>query len=429
MKFNTLNKLLKTKGLVLLLILLIGTSAFSFAADEPEDSYGQILYDIQLITGYDGDLMLDKEISRVEMIAIISKLYPDEFSSYLPPETATFKDVPATHWGFKYVEFAYMKGITNGKGASLFGVDDSVNYNQASIFLIKALGFSIDDVQYETAAYEIGAEYGLKLLLPTDSSKYLKRSEIFEMISKALIMNDASDELGLSMLPIPTSAHEEIVLRITAVINTPVAVYQSGAFFNIYYANGDVYTGEFDGKNIQGNGMTKFANGDLYIGQYKDGVFNGYGIYLWSDNENYEGYWLEGAYHGLGTYTYISGAYQYGEWEDDALVTPIEELSDDDIAAGLGTDSPYITISLTDTDGNPMKGIALSITDQFNGVSHSLVTDEAGEFVIPKTGEFSILSLVLNENSAYSFAITNNSFIVTTAGIYKNNASFELIKR
>lgn len=426
MKINTLTK---SKWLIIIMTFIMFTSAFTFAANEQTDSYGDILLDIGLITGYNGDLMLDKEISRVEMIAILSKLYPSEFASYTPPSTATFKDVPTTHWGYKYVEFAYSKGITRGKSVNVFGVNDPVNYNQVSIFLTTSLGYAIGDIQYETAAYQIAAEHGLKLLLPTEGIKSLKRSEVFELISKALIMSDSSGELGLSMLPIPTSDHESIVLRITAVINTPVAIYISGAFFNIYYANGDVYTGEFDGKNLQGNGTTSFSNGDLYVGQYKDGVFNGYGIYLWSDNENYEGYWLDGVYHGLGTYTYTSGAYQYGIWENDALVTPIQELSDVDIAAGLGIDSPDITITLTDKDNNPMKGIALTVTDQFNGVSHNVITDTAGKFVIPKTGEFSILSLVLNENSAYNFAITNNAFIVTTAGLYKNEASFELIKR
>ncbi|GAB6109139.1 S-layer homology domain-containing protein [Fusibacter bizertensis] len=428
MKNRTLNIFTKSKWLVLLMIFVVMTPVFA-AEEEKVDSYGQILLDINLITGYDGDLMLDKEISRVEMIAILCKLYPDAFASYTPPEIATFTDVPTSHWGYKYVEFAYMKGITKGKGSSIFGVNDPINYNQASIFLITALGYTLDDIQYATASYQIAAEHGLKLLIPTEGAKSLNRAEVFELISKSLIMNTASEKLGLSMLPLPAVDHEDFVLRITAVINTPVAIYLNGAFFNIYYANGDIYTGEFDGKNLQGNGMTSFSNGDLYIGQYKDGKFNGYGIYLWSDNENYEGYWANDVYHGLGTYTYVSGAYQYGEWENDALITPIEELSDDDIAAGLGVNSPEMTISLVDKDNNPMKGIAITVIDQFNGVNHNVITDTKGKFTIPKTGEFSILSLVLNENSAYQFSITNNAYIVTTAGLYKNEASFELIRK
>lgn len=416
------------KGIFFTLILVFAFSNFTFAADTPQDTYGDVLYDIGVITGYNGNLMSDKALNRAEMIAIISKFYPEDFKSYTAPETATFKDVPTTHWAYKYVEFAYEKGITAGKGNGIFGVNDPINYNQASIFIIKALGFLPEGLVYDSASIQVAAEYGLKLTIPTSGSASLIRSDIFELLAKSLVMKDASDVMTLSRFVASGAEEDAYSSRITLIVNTPVAVYLTGSFFNIYYANGDIYTGEFDGSHLNGSGMTQFANGDLYIGQYANDYFNGYGIYIWSDNENYEGYWLEGKYHGLGTYTYVDGAYQYGEWEDDALVTPIEEISDVDVANGVVQPSEFLTIILKDQNDNPMKGIAITVEDQFSEVAHNLISNSDGEVVVPLTGQFSVLSLVLPDNSAYKFEVTGHPFAATTAGIYKTNVTFVLLR-
>ncbi|OJV64598.1 MAG: hypothetical protein BGO41_13415 [Clostridiales bacterium 38-18] len=416
------------KGIFFAVILVFAFSNLTFAADVPQDTYGDVLFDIGIITGYDGDLMSDKAINRAEMIAIISKFYPNAFEAYTPPKTATFKDVPTTHWAYKYVEFAYENGITAGKGNGMFGVTDPINYNQASIFIIKALGFVPEGLVYDSAALQIEAEYGLKLTIPTLGSSSLIRSDVFELLGKSLVMKDSSEYMPISRFVASGAEVDAYSSRITQIINTPVAVYLTGSFFNIYYANGDVYTGEFDGSHLTGSGMTQFANGDLYIGQYANDFFNGYGLYIWSDNENYEGYWLDGRFHGLGTYTYVDGAYQYGEWENDALVTPIEEVSDVDVANGVVQPSEFLTVILTDANGKPMKGIAISVEDQFSEIAYNLVSNTDGEVVVPLTGQFSVLSLVLPDNSAYKFEVTGHPFAATTAGIYKTNVTFVLLR-
>jgi hypothetical protein len=400
----------------------------TFAAETMNDTYGKVLADYKLITGFNGDLMEDKNITRVEMIAILSKLYSSEFKDFVPPAVATFDDVPTTHWGYKYVEFAYKKGITTGKSAKIFGVSGLVNYNQVSIFLIKALGYDLKGIEYKVAATEIADEYGLSLLIPTDNSQSLIRSDVFELLVKALLMDDVAGVLGLNMLTSSTTQKETFINRAKEIINTPVAIYVGDSFFNIFYANGDQYAGEFDGSFPKGNGILKFADGNLYIGQFDKGMFNGYGILIWPEGDYYEGEWASDAYNGLGTYTFLDGSYQYGEWANDLLVKPIKEVTPKEIEAGTVVASGKLSIKVIDIDGVLLKGIAMTVLDETNGVSYSLISNESGILEVPKVGDFAILSLTLGNNSAYRFSLSNDAYMVTTVGTYKSDVTFVLYK-
>ncbi len=414
--------------LLILSVLTIFSVNMAFAADTIDDTYGKVLADFKLITGYNGDLMENKNITRVEMIAIISKLYASEFESYVPPKVATFEDVKTTHWGYKYVEFAYDKGITTGKSVNLFGATDAVNYNQVSIFLIKALGYDLKGIQYSTAATEIADQYGLSLLLPTDNTELLVRGDVFELIVKALLLDDVAGVLGFEMISSNSVQKESFISRASEIINTPVAIYVGDNFFNIYYANGDLYTGEFDGSFPKGNGILKFADGNLYIGQFDKGMFNGYGILIWPEGDYYEGEWANDSYNGLGTYTFLDGSYQYGEWLNDLLVKPIKEVTPSEIEAGTVVATDNLSIKVIGIDGLPLKGIAITVLDETNDVSYNLISNEGGILEVPKVGDFAILSLSLGDNSAYRFTLSKDAYMVTTVGTYKSDVTFELIK-
>lgn len=421
-----MRKAYMNKSIALMLgLLMLLNAAFipSFAA---EDSYGVLLKDIGLITGNDGDLMESKNISRVEMIAILSKLYPEEFSAYKPPVVATFSDVPVSHWGYKYVEFAFSKGITAGKSKTFFGAKDPVNYNQASIFLIKALGYDLGTIAYNTAADEIKSAYGLNLTVPTEGTKSLLRREIFELIVKALAMDDVIGISGIDMFlrnaALKTVFHD----RAQVLINTPVVISLGGGFYNIFYSNGDQYTGGFDGTVPKGNGMLKFEDGSMYIGQFTQGQFDGYGIFIWSNGDFYEGFWTASMYAGLGRYTFEDGSYQYGTWLEDVLIEEVEALTPEQIKTE--NLSPYTTskIYFVDTEGKPMPGILASVTDETNGVVYNRITGADGGMSLPLSGDYALFSLALAPNSAYRFVISGDQYMVTIFGKYEADVTFEL---
>lgn len=416
------------KSIALMLICLMILSIVQLPTFAAEDTYGILLKDIGLITGDNGNLMELKNISRVEMIAILSKLYPEEFEAYTAPDVATFTDVPVSHWGYKYVEFAFEKGITAGKSKTFFGAKDPVNYNQASIFLIRVLGFDIGDIQYTTTASEIKATYELGMTVPTDGAKSLLRREVFELIVKALAMDDVIGISGIDMFLRDEALKATFMDRANVLINTPVVNSLGGGFYNIYYANGDVYTGGFDGNAPYGNGMLKFDDGNLYIGQFSGGQFSGYGIFVWTNGDFYEGFWQESMYGGLGLYTYEDGSYQYGVWMEDTLTEELDSLTPEQIETNALTPLTSSKINFVDTLGKPMVGVLVSITDETNAVVYTRITDVDGAITLPLTGDYTLFSLALAQNSAFRFNISGDRYMVTIFGKYEPEVTFELIK-
>ena len=61
-----------------------------------------------------------------------------------PPGTATFLDVPDSHWAFRNIEALAATGITSGCGGGNFCPNNNVTRAQMAVFLAKALGLQRD---------------------------------------------------------------------------------------------------------------------------------------------------------------------------------------------------------------------------------------------------------------------------------------------
>ncbi|TYP75479.1 S-layer homology domain-containing protein [Paenibacillus methanolicus] len=63
------------------------------------------------------------------------------------PDTPTFKDVPKTHWAYKYIETAVAKGLITGTGDGSFGPTGQVTREQLATILVRSLGLTADDIK------------------------------------------------------------------------------------------------------------------------------------------------------------------------------------------------------------------------------------------------------------------------------------------
>lgn len=81
------------------------------------------------------------------------------------------------------------------------------------------------------------------------------------------------------------------------------------------YANGDTYSGEWQGGKKHGEGTYTWADGERYEGRWVSGIKSGMGAYFWNNGDRYEGEFVDGIYHGEGIFTYASGRSITGEWE------------------------------------------------------------------------------------------------------------------
>ncbi len=78
-----------------------------------------------------------KAISRAELATLIVKALGVDTSNL--PSKATFKDVPVSHWAFRYVEAASRAGIVSGTGNGNFGVNDMCTREQVTMMLLNYL--------------------------------------------------------------------------------------------------------------------------------------------------------------------------------------------------------------------------------------------------------------------------------------------------
>jgi hypothetical protein len=93
------------------------------------------------------------------------------------------------------------------------------------------------------------------------------------------------------------------------------------------YANGDVYEGEWEHGEQNGQGTMRYANGDVYEGEWEHGEQNGQGTMRYANGNVYEGEWEHGE-QGQGTMRYANGnvyegEWAYGEWNGQGTMTSV----------------------------------------------------------------------------------------------------------
>lgn len=179
------------KKLTFLVALLVVLAGFAISVQaETEKSYGQLLQEIGLIKGSDNGLQEDKEITREEMVTILVRLESDKqgYESFVAPQNPSFTDVPASHWAYRDIEYAYKKGLTGGIGEGKFGLKKRITYDQASLFLLRSLGYDGKEIHFAHAAKEIADKYDLRLQNREVGKAFLKRDQVFELMAKALSM-------------------------------------------------------------------------------------------------------------------------------------------------------------------------------------------------------------------------------------------------
>ncbi len=126
---------------VVVLSLSLGSSALAYS-DVKDRDLAQALTDLsrfQIVNGYeDGTFRPMKKVTRAEFAKlIIQTIKPDPEGS--PAQDKTFPDVPASHWAYRFVNFARALEIINGFPDGTFHPDDSITYEQAIKMIVVAL--------------------------------------------------------------------------------------------------------------------------------------------------------------------------------------------------------------------------------------------------------------------------------------------------
>lgn len=214
------------KTLSLLLVLAMVLSSFTFAfAEEAVKTPGEVLKDLGVLAGNaEGDLMLDKELLRQDMIVLLSRLYGQEDEAKAFEGKTSFTDVKDSYY-VPFMAWAEANKLTKGVGEGLFGFGRPVTTKEVANFMLNALGYT--DVKWEDVA-----EKAVKLDLvaeDADLEANCIRSLMAEITLKALGLKVNGEEktlaekLGLE-LPKPAVSENLELKSVKAIGNDKVEV-------------------------------------------------------------------------------------------------------------------------------------------------------------------------------------------------------------
>ncbi|SCZ79041.1 Ig-like domain-containing protein [Acidaminobacter hydrogenoformans] len=171
-------------SMLLVLILAMGIIPTGFAA---EMTAGETLRSLGLVVGYeDGDLAEDEFLTRTEMMVILARMLGEYNEAFRWTRQSTFSD-RSNHWGERYVAYAQYKGWTAGIGDNKFGYEQKHTVQEASVFMLKALGYTAPaDFTWETA-YTKAKALGLFEGLSLRETNSIYRGQLFETMLNTLL--------------------------------------------------------------------------------------------------------------------------------------------------------------------------------------------------------------------------------------------------
>ncbi len=110
---------------------------FSDVAGSPYEAAVNALAEQGVVSGRgNGIYAPDEGLTRAEMATIILRAYN---MGEIEEDIEKFRDVPPTHWAYRYVETAYQKGIISGMTDTTFEPDAQVTFEQAVRMLVSAM--------------------------------------------------------------------------------------------------------------------------------------------------------------------------------------------------------------------------------------------------------------------------------------------------
>eukprot|EP00967_Tisochrysis_lutea_P114624 scaffold182840_cov35-Tisochrysis_lutea.AAC.1 len=90
----------------------------------------------------------------------------------------------------------------------------------------------------------------------------------------------------------------------------------------LYYANGDMFRGEWNADRATGYGVLIYANNNRYEGNWLDDKRHGHGVFHHADGSKYDGEWAAGRKEGKGTLSFANGDSFAGFWSAGVISGP-----------------------------------------------------------------------------------------------------------
>lgn len=98
-----------------------------------------------------GNFNPHRTVTRAELVKFIVNAMKIDTTNISGVQT--FKDVPAGHWAYKYIEAAYREGLVKGVSSDTFGADQKCTREQMAVIFARSQGLS-DEFIVESKEFE-----------------------------------------------------------------------------------------------------------------------------------------------------------------------------------------------------------------------------------------------------------------------------------
>lgn len=174
-------------SIVLSVALMSGTAVQMCKAEQKSS--------VDVLTGYvDGNLHLERTLTRAEFAKIVCEVFFDGEKNPAPYEFQKFSDLPENHWGINYIRQAEAEGLINGFDDGTFRPEGEITYEQALAVIIRYLsetgniseyGFLEYPNNYVVPAVENGIADGITAVI----GESVTRGEIVKLLDNAVEYN------------------------------------------------------------------------------------------------------------------------------------------------------------------------------------------------------------------------------------------------
>ncbi len=194
---------------LLVVVCLFSTSVFSVYAEQTSTDPAEYLSANGILTGSNGDLMLDSYFTVEQLMVILARLTGEEEIAKNYKKLTTFTDVPKTAWSQPFIAWAQNKGLMAGSGGGKSGYLDTVTAQRLVAFMLRILGYT--DIGWNDV-FTYGKNLGLLNLVGTSPNDKLTRNQMAKIVYQTLGTNIKNgtklcDKLGLKDVTASTKSN------------------------------------------------------------------------------------------------------------------------------------------------------------------------------------------------------------------------------
>ena len=207
MKANIKKKLLSQFLAMAMVVSISATTGTTALGDTSNRTImAKSLYEMGLLSGYDKagtEFGLNDNVTREQALIMMIRTLGEEDAAKAWTGAQPFNDIPKTHWAYSYIGYAKEKGYTVGLNNGAFGLGNTANVQEMTMYILRGLGYSdspaVGDFDFHSSL-TFAKEKGIYSSSDTNAS--LLRGDMVEIVFRALgadVKNQNYDLLSMLM--------------------------------------------------------------------------------------------------------------------------------------------------------------------------------------------------------------------------------------